>query len=387
MIMIKRIILLVLLAWNMLLTAQVTIQMERDGGVYKIPCTVNGVKMKFIFDTGASTVCMSQTMAQFLLDGEYISYADFKGTGQSVVADGSIVNHSVLVLRDVEIAGLHLHDVDAIILDSQSAPLLLGQSAISELGRITIEGDRLIIHRAENEMTNEQMQHLFRQAGLYEATNSYLAAAECLEKVDVARGLSEDHLWELCYCYKMGDQYVKCIQACNRWIAEYEDYNDLGEKALIYSYLACSYYFTGNIDKALLWYQKELVLQVLQDNKSGIAYNKRSQAWCYDDLGRYNEALQLYNEYMKYILDAEYQKRNCTSQEFAKLSVEGKIHDESLGFCFYEVANIYYKLKDYKNGDSLMITAGKMGCVEARNYCDVHIRPYVPEYQTNTWNW
>lgn len=79
-----------MLLTSMSLFSQVSIQMENDGGVYKIPCIVNGVKMKFIFDTGASTVSMSQAMAQFLLDGEYLSYEDIKGTGKSVVADGTI---------------------------------------------------------------------------------------------------------------------------------------------------------------------------------------------------------------------------------------------------------------------------------------------------------
>ena len=67
------------LLMSIIASAQVTIQMEKDGGVYKVPCNVNGVKMKFIFDTGASTVSMSQTMAQFLLDGEYLSVSDIKG--------------------------------------------------------------------------------------------------------------------------------------------------------------------------------------------------------------------------------------------------------------------------------------------------------------------
>ena len=152
----KRFLLLLVLSMNLFLSAQVTIQMEKDGGVYKVPCTVNGVKMKFIFDTGASSVCMSQTMAQFLLDGEYLSISDIKGSGQSVVADGTIVNHANIVLRDIEIGGLHIRNVQATVLESQNAPLLLGQTAISELGRITIDGNKLIIHTGDNELTDNE---------------------------------------------------------------------------------------------------------------------------------------------------------------------------------------------------------------------------------------
>ena len=89
--------------------------MEEDGGVYRIPCLVNGAKMKFIFDTGASTVCISESMAEYLYDNDYISKSDFVGLGQSTVADGRIVNNLHLILRDIEIAGLHLTDVEAVV--------------------------------------------------------------------------------------------------------------------------------------------------------------------------------------------------------------------------------------------------------------------------------
>jgi predicted aspartyl protease len=81
----KQILLFLALIMSMMATAQVTIQMEKEGGVYKVPCSVNGVKMKFIFDTGATTVSMSQTMAQFLLDGDYLSVSDIKGAGNVLI--------------------------------------------------------------------------------------------------------------------------------------------------------------------------------------------------------------------------------------------------------------------------------------------------------------
>ncbi len=43
-----------------------TIKMKKKGGVYELPCKVNGVQMKFIFDTGASDVVISATEASFL---------------------------------------------------------------------------------------------------------------------------------------------------------------------------------------------------------------------------------------------------------------------------------------------------------------------------------
>ena len=42
------------------------IYMKREGGVYKIPCKVNGVELEFIFDTGAADVSLSSVEANFL---------------------------------------------------------------------------------------------------------------------------------------------------------------------------------------------------------------------------------------------------------------------------------------------------------------------------------
>lgn len=48
-------------------------------------------------------------------------------------------------LRTVEIGGLPLHNVEASVVHSLSAPLLFGQSAIQKLGPIKLDGDKLII--------------------------------------------------------------------------------------------------------------------------------------------------------------------------------------------------------------------------------------------------
>lgn len=143
---IKSIIIATLLMFaNDMTFAQVTITMEQDGGVYKVPCVVNGAKMKFIFDTGAATVCLSESMAEYLLENDYISKDDILGLGASQVADGRIVDHVKINLKDIEIAGLHLKDVEAVVVEGQRAPLLLGQTAIQKLGRVIIDGNKLII--------------------------------------------------------------------------------------------------------------------------------------------------------------------------------------------------------------------------------------------------
>ena len=118
--------------------------MENEGGVYKVPCTINGLKLKFIFDTGASNVCMSQAYAEMMLENGYLNESDIVGMSQSTIADGSNIDNIIINLRKVEIGGLILDNVSAVVVPTQNAPLLLGQSVIQKLGKVTIDGNDLV---------------------------------------------------------------------------------------------------------------------------------------------------------------------------------------------------------------------------------------------------
>ena len=124
---------------------QKVIQLTKQNGVYTIPCSINGVKRSLVFDTGASTVTISMQLADLLYNSGKLKDADLKGFGRSQTASGHIVNNMAVVLRDVEIGGLHLKNVDAVIIEGQNVPLLLGLSAIQKLGKVTLSGNRLII--------------------------------------------------------------------------------------------------------------------------------------------------------------------------------------------------------------------------------------------------
>lgn len=375
----KHILLFLTLIMSMMVTAQVTIQMEKEGGVYKVPCTVNGVKMKFIFDTGAATVSMSQTMAQFLLDGEYLSESDIKGTGKSVLADGSIVNHAVVNLRDVEIGGMHIHNIDATVIEGQNAPLLLGQSAISELGKISIEGDKLIIHSAENKLTRQQIDQLEEQANRFINSNSYAAAIDCLIRIDEAVGLTEYGLKNLCYCYSQNYQEEQCIESCRRWIKEYESIGDVVNKESVYEYLGCSYYYgRKDYNNALLYYQKSLdILEnklISKDNfYIRMAANRNWDIGsCYYGLNNYYSAITYY----KKAINTRCEVLNVSMKDVQN----GKVQDEGLGLFLYDYAFCYYQLKNDADGDEVMKLAAICGNQNAIDFC----RKYNINYQTKS---
>lgn len=111
----------------------------KQGGVMKVKCAINGLPLYFIFDTGAADVTMSLVEAQFMYKNGYIKRSDIVGKSYYSLADGNISEGMVINLRHVKFGGLELDDVRASVVLSQSAPLLLGQSVLSRLGKVEID--------------------------------------------------------------------------------------------------------------------------------------------------------------------------------------------------------------------------------------------------------
>ena len=110
-------------------------------GTYKLECVVNGLKMKFIFDTGASSVSLSSTEAVYMLKHNHLTESDFQGKVNMQIADGSSIEGYKVNLKRVNIEGLILENVEATITNNLDAPLLLGQSVLQRFGKIMIDND------------------------------------------------------------------------------------------------------------------------------------------------------------------------------------------------------------------------------------------------------
>ena len=129
--------------------SQTIVNIEETGGVYQIPCEVNGLNLKFIFDTGASDVSISKTEARFMLKYGYITKEDLIGRENYMMADGDIVEGFVINLKTVKIGDITLENIRASVIDSENAPLLLGQSVIKQLGdyKFDYDNNKLIISK------------------------------------------------------------------------------------------------------------------------------------------------------------------------------------------------------------------------------------------------
>jgi aspartyl protease family protein len=115
------------------------LKMENQNGVKYVWIEINGIRLRFIFDTGASNICISPAEANVLyrqgtlrrediLDKEYFQDA----TGK--ISEGTKVN-----LRTVKIGNKVLENIEATVIDNINAPLLLGQSVLEDFGKIEID--------------------------------------------------------------------------------------------------------------------------------------------------------------------------------------------------------------------------------------------------------
>ena len=138
-----RLLLIILLP--ILTFGQNVIEMEEHQGIYMIPCKVNGIPMKFIFDTGASEVSISITEAKFLYKQGLLKDDEIVGSANYQIANGDILEGTKIKIKSILIGDVELNNISASVIHSPNAPLLLGQSAINKLGEFTINGNKLIM--------------------------------------------------------------------------------------------------------------------------------------------------------------------------------------------------------------------------------------------------
>ncbi|QDK81729.1 hypothetical protein EXU85_25205 [Spirosoma sp. KCTC 42546] len=115
------------------------VAMEKEKGVYKVPVIINGHPMKFILDTGASLISISSTEAEFMMKQGTITEDDIVGQSRFEDANGDLSPGDLIRLKSVQIGDRVLENVTANVVRSTKAPLLLGQSALSKFGKISVD--------------------------------------------------------------------------------------------------------------------------------------------------------------------------------------------------------------------------------------------------------
>lgn len=118
-----------------------TVPFIKEGGVYKVKCTINELPLHFIFDTGASSVSLSMVEANFMMKNNFLKPSDVIGSQHFIDANGDISEGTIINLSHVNFGGLELSNVRASVVRNQKAPLLLGQTVLNRLGKIEIDNE------------------------------------------------------------------------------------------------------------------------------------------------------------------------------------------------------------------------------------------------------
>lgn len=127
----------------------ISIPYREINGVKTIPVKLNGVSMDMIYDTGCSGVHMSLLELQTLYKNGKFSESDVIGSSLSQIADGSVVQNGVIILREIEIGGedgIVLPNVEASVSLNQEAPILLGNGALDKVAAVEVDNVKKTIN-------------------------------------------------------------------------------------------------------------------------------------------------------------------------------------------------------------------------------------------------
>ena len=134
--------------------------LKKEGGIYRLPVKINRViTLDFILDSGASEVCIPADVAMTLLRAHTIEEADFLPGKSYTLADGSVVRSERFIIRELEMDGITISNVPAMISPIRG-DLLLGQSFLQRLDSWAIDNKRhaLVVGnslRNESEQTKQ----------------------------------------------------------------------------------------------------------------------------------------------------------------------------------------------------------------------------------------
>lgn len=367
------IIILSFIFTSSLLHSQVRIKMEKVGSVYETPCTVNGLKLLFVFDTGSSNVAISLIDAVFMLKNGYLDKADLKGSSYSQLANGEIVKNTTAILRSLTIGGITLHNVTAIIMHNLSAPLLLGQSAIQRLGKIQLEGDELVILKGNTTSDYNAcitamglMENAFKyyEDRLYSlAANTYQKAYDLCPETFTTLNINDAsyYMANAYYLSNQNNQAIKYLRIAakneNRILVKNK--NDSSKLYIIYSNLGRSFCSVKQYNNGILSVEMALTYATKDDDKQ----------YCYFLLGfitsgqkNYSRANEFYKNAMDYLLKAI----NFTMDDV----IAGKVNNGALGELFYDMAHNFVMLDETNVSKRYMSLSADCGYEPAIEQCN-----------------
>jgi tetratricopeptide (TPR) repeat protein len=123
---------------------------QKRGGTYDVKGSMNGLKLDMLYDTGASNISISQLEEEFMFKNGYLDESDFVGERSFSIADGSSMKSKLYIVRDFELGGVVIHNIEISVMPNRKAGILLGQSAMARFGKFEVDNQRNIIKFTTN---------------------------------------------------------------------------------------------------------------------------------------------------------------------------------------------------------------------------------------------
>lgn len=358
------------------------VPLEYSNGVYRIPCEINGAKVKLIFDTGASSVSLSLSMADYLYDNNYISDEDIIGSGYSSIADGSLVDHIKINLKSLIIGGVKLENVEAIVIATQDAPLLLGQSAIQKLGKFEIDGDNLIIEYGE--LDDEDIELLIDKITDAKLKQDYPAVIKYYEKLYEYDSLSESGIMSLANTCMANNNTEKALKYyLDLTSSKYslpETYTDITIQINLFYLIADCFLELGNLSSARYNIKKAINLANQYNTKDSNMTSSEICKTIYSNFARklyldeyYDEAIDYYYKAIElwgkdHNLTVKQIFNYCKSKNPPSI-IKNKEQILNLVSDYTESEFFSYKLNESELRN-IMISLARNGSVNAKEFCN-----------------
>jgi clan AA aspartic protease (TIGR02281 family) len=97
---------------------------------------LGGHPVRMVLDTGASSSVISPTLANNLIQW---GHAHWLGKSKSVLADGRVIDVGNISINEVHIGNNVLHDVRALVNQSDEGSMLLGLETLNQIGPFTVD--------------------------------------------------------------------------------------------------------------------------------------------------------------------------------------------------------------------------------------------------------
>ena len=107
-------------------------------GYFNFVGIVDGYKEPFTYSQNAD-LCVSESRALQLLKDGRITADDFKGDTEKILTTGGIANNSIVVIKEVRIAGRSLYNVECKVVSKMIEQWVIGQKNLKQLGNFEFD--------------------------------------------------------------------------------------------------------------------------------------------------------------------------------------------------------------------------------------------------------